>query len=131
MATQVRRLSVRRAILVGVILVNGPVLGFIASPLLILTKGNDSGPFAIAAVLGGLALAWLWWSLSVPLWRVWAYSRVDDIGQLKERAVGVGLTWPDGHILSRTEIKSKSIREREREHDRREQAEHDRLPRDH
>jgi len=66
----------------------------------------------------GFILAWLWLSISVPRWRLWAYANVQDIGSLKQRAVEVGLTWPDGHFFEKTEIKSREIRDRERELDR-------------
>lgn len=59
--------------------------------------------------------AWLWWSVAVPKWRLWAYDRVDDIAELKRRAVKAGLIWPDGSRFSRTEIKSAEHAERERE----------------
>jgi hypothetical protein len=116
MARKKRKVSVGRAILVGTIVVNGPVLALIASPLL-LTKRVPNGPWALVLVLGAIALAWLWWSLSVPLWRVWAYSRVRNIALLRAKAVEAGLTWKDGHIFARTEIKSKRIREIEMAHE--------------
>lgn len=67
----------------------------------------------------GFVIAWLWWSVMVPRWRLWAYERVDDIAELKRAAVAVGLIWPDGWILERTEIKSKAHAARERELERR------------
>jgi hypothetical protein len=42
---------------------------------------------------------------------------VDDIPKLKEQAVAVGLTWPDGHVFENTEIKTEEQRRRERELD--------------
>ncbi|NOX67916.1 MAG: hypothetical protein GXP15_01905 [Gammaproteobacteria bacterium] len=66
----------------------------------------------------GFFLAWLWWSISVPRWRIWAYANVEDIQALKQRAVDVGLTWPDGHVFGKTEIKTPEMRDREHELDR-------------
>ena len=71
----------------------------------------------------GWLLAWVWWSLAVPKWRLWAYERVADIAELKARAVTAGLTWPDGNIFTRTEIKSRAHAQRERELELRAQKE--------
>ncbi|ESQ76077.1 hypothetical protein ABAC402_06420 [Asticcacaulis sp. AC402] len=58
----------------------------------------------------GIPSGWIWWSLAVPKWKLWAYSRVENIKQLKREAVSEGLIWPDGHILEKTEICSKAMR---------------------
>ena len=71
--------------------------------------------FMIFSVVSGFILAWTWWSVMVPKWRLWAYRRVDDIFQLKAKAVEVGLTWPDGHFFEQTEIKSKAHERAEQE----------------
>jgi len=68
---------------------------------------------------GCFVAAWLWWSVQVPKWRLWAYERVDDIPELKRRAIEAQLIWPDGSIFSRTEIKSVAHAARERELERR------------
>jgi hypothetical protein len=64
--------------------------------------------------LGGFVSAWLWWSVSIPKWRLWAYEHVVDLGKLKQSAVEVGLTWPDGNFFERTEIKSTKHAAREK-----------------
>jgi hypothetical protein len=69
----------------------------------------------LPVALAGFVLAWSWWSLTIARWRVWAYERVDDIHALKKSAVNVGLTWPDGHVFSRTEMKTKALISREQE----------------
>ena len=116
-------MSLSRVIWVGLLVVNGPVL-LLCGPLFLF--GQLVGSVTISRsynwlgllVFGvGFALAWLWWSVSVPKWRLWAYQRVEDVAELKARAVGVGLTWPDGHFIERTEIKSRSHARRERELD--------------
>lgn len=60
-----------------------------------------------SAIIPLLALigTWIWWSILVPLWRVWAYDRVSDIGELKRLGVARGLIWPEGHPFERTEIR--------------------------
>jgi hypothetical protein len=104
--------------------VNGPVLTFLLGPFLIVGAGNSYGfiPRAqnwliLPLFAGGFVLAWSWWSLMIPKWRLWAYERVTDIPRLKTMAVNVGLTWPDGSLFSRTEIKSREHALRERQLD--------------
>jgi hypothetical protein len=117
-------ISVSRAIWTGLFAVNGPVMLLLVGPLYFFGRLVERGAISrsynwVAVVIFalGFALAWLWWSLAVPRWRVWAYERVQDIPLLKERAVAVGLTWPDGHRFGKTEIKSQSLAHRERELD--------------
>jgi hypothetical protein len=73
----------------------------------------------LGAFMSGLPVAWAWWSISVPRWRVWAYERVEDIPLLKKRAVQVGLVWPDGHFFERTEFKSAAHAAKEKALERR------------
>jgi len=111
-------MSPSRAVLIGQIVVNGPVFLLLFGPATVTwwfagePKYFESrGSLVVAAVaVGGFCAAWLWWSLSVPKWRVWAYERVSDLAQLKLLAVQGGLTWPDGWIFEKTEIKSKRLR---------------------
>jgi hypothetical protein len=117
-------LSVKQAIRRGLLVVNGPVLVLLLGPLAVFAYlvdrrvvSRDFNWVGLLVFVAGFVLAWLWWSLSVARWRVWAYERVDDIHALKEQAVAVGLTWPDGHVFERTEFKSKALAERQRELD--------------
>lgn len=67
--------------------------------------------------LMGFVLAWLWWSISVPKWRLWTLQRVENISQLYMKAVQAGLMWPRGHFFEKTEIRSNThaIQEQELE----------------
>ena len=124
--TQAVRISVTRAITVGLFWVNGPIFPIMFLPMgLALVIVGPSTPLGENGIIGifalffvGWILAWTWWSINVPRWRLWAYQRVDDIPKLKRWAVAVGLTWPDGHFLERTEIKSKAHAARERDLER-------------
>jgi len=110
-----------RAILVGTLVVNGPVLLLLFGPSAIVWWVNGApdvihapvGTYLAISFLSSVPIAWLWWSIAIPRWRVWAYERVDDIPRLKDVAVMAGLTWPDGWIFERTEIKSAQIADRE------------------
>jgi hypothetical protein len=77
----------------------------LAFPWLNRQSGFIAGPLLICLFLLGISLAWLWWSVMVPRWRIWAWSRVADTDDLRERAVRTGLIWPEGHVLERTEFR--------------------------
>ncbi len=108
-------MSVGRAVLIGRIVVNGPVflflMGAFAVPIVLIPR---LGAWVAVIFVLFFSLAWLWWSLSIPRWRLWAFERVTSIIELKHAAVLAGLTWPDGHFFERTEIKSAAIREKEK-----------------
>jgi hypothetical protein len=115
-------LSVGRAILIGLLVVNGPVFTLLFGPLFVFVQLEDKGIVGrsynwvgLVVIVVSFVLAWLWWSVSVPRWRRWAYERVKDIRLLKQRAVAAGLTWRDGHVFGKTEIKSQTTLKRERE----------------
>ncbi len=103
--------TVSRAIWLGILVVNVPVLCLICGPLLVFGQVIESGNISrsynwlgFLIFVGGFVLGWLWWAVSVPLWRRWAYRCVNDIESLKSRAIAYGLIWPDGHFFEKTEI---------------------------
>lgn len=111
-------MTVRRAILVGVIWVNGTVLIGMTIPWLAIglvgwlgVLDRLSGEAGLVVVIGllvaALPSAWIGWSVQVPRWRLWAYRRVADIEALKSAAVSASLIWPEGHFFERTEFRSR------------------------
>ena len=60
--------------------------------------------FIISFVLG-----WLFWSIFIPKWRIWAFELIDEKFhyQLREEAVKGKLIWSNGHIFEKTEIRTK------------------------
>ena len=121
--------TIDQAISRGTRVVNVPVWLFLCSPGIFWLGGRHTianligeKVFSITMVVifvGCFIAAWLWWSVQVPKWRLWAYERVDDIPELKRRAIEAQLIWPDGSIFSRTEIKSAAHAAREREFEQR------------
>lgn len=108
-------ISAKAAIARGQLLVNGPVMLLLVGPgtAALLLGGRTAGaPLVGFAFVGGFVLAWLWWSLAVPRWRVWAYERVEDVAELKRQAVVGGLLWPDGSFFERTEIRTSAQKRR-------------------
>lgn len=66
----------------------------------------------IILILSGFISSWLIWSFKVPLWRLEAYTLVDDIDELKKQAVLKMIIWPEGHIFEKTEIASEQVKEK-------------------
>lgn len=105
--------TIDQAIARGTRVVNFPVWGLLATPVALLIFGRGApgaliGPglvdrtLVIAFALCFLG-AWLWWSIQVPKWRLWAYERVTDIPELKRRAIEAQLIWPGNHAFGITE----------------------------
>jgi hypothetical protein len=119
--------TIKQAIAKGLAWVYGPFLPLlIGIPLLLIFAVLVMGTVAdlpswlmnsvyLLALFFAIAAPWLWWSYSVPKWRLWAYERVENIPELIEEAVAVGLIWPPGHFFEKTEIKSKEHAAKEKE----------------
>ena len=96
-------LSTRRALIVGHLLVNGPVLAIIVATAWIGRKVAGGEGTTLGVIVGAL-LAWPWWSLAVPRWRAWALARGADAVELQRFGVMTGLLWPKGSFLEKTEL---------------------------
>ncbi len=119
--------SIGKAIRRGLIWVYGPFFPLlIGTPLLLVLAMAETGKIIdvpswlvnsvyLIAFVSAFAAPWLWWSYSVPKWRLWAYERVEDIPALISKAIAVGLVWPPGHFFEKTEIKSKQHAAKEKE----------------
>lgn len=112
------KISVRKAILMAVLKINLPsVLIMIGGMMVVFLLSHALEiPDIIAApmMMVPILMAWLWWSVFVPRWRVWALERVDDPAELIIQATP-RIMWPPGHFFEKTEIKTASIRAREKE----------------
>jgi hypothetical protein len=109
-------ISIDKAIAKGHIMINYPVViimwGTIAGCFYL---GNQKiAPFWIIPMgfVLGFILAWLYWSIMITKWRLWAFENVCNVHELKERAVQEKLIWPDHSIFEKTEIRSASDKER-------------------
>jgi hypothetical protein len=113
------KITAAKAVRHGLLTVNGAVMLLMFGPpalvggLFWLFGRSDLGGLAACiVVVPSWICAWLAWSILTPRWRVWAYQRVDNIDELKARAVEAGVIWPDGHFFERTEIRSAEQRRR-------------------
>jgi hypothetical protein len=59
---------------------------------------------ALIVFILGFTGAWLYWSFNITKWKLWAFKNVDDVYDLKYRAIKGKLIWPDGSIWEKTEI---------------------------
>jgi hypothetical protein len=107
--------TVDKALRRGQFIVNVPVflIMFSVSGLCIVLPANKLAPgylILLGIALGPLA-GWIYWSFAITRWRIWAFTNVDDINELKSRAISSKLIWPDGHIFEKTEIRTKKEKE--------------------
>jgi hypothetical protein len=67
-------------------------------------------PIWIIPVGFGLSFvfAWLYWSVMITKWRLWAFENVRNVHELKKRAVQEKLIWADNSIFEKTEIRKSS-----------------------
>ncbi|QGZ93290.1 hypothetical protein [Terricaulis silvestris] len=71
---------------------------------------------AVIALAMPLVLAWLWWSVTVPRWKIWALARCRDWPTLERVAIRDRLIWDErdwfGRAMARTEIWTPNLRKR-------------------
>lgn len=100
-------ISIFKAIAIGHLLATLPILLGFGIPLFALVWSTH--PFYLKLFLGLLlfVLAWAWWSLVVPRWRMWALRQGADPHDLQWWGVATGLVYPKGWIFERTEFRPK------------------------
>lgn len=108
--------TVDEAISKGHRMVNYPVviimLGSIGVTLYLSTqKILPIWVFPIGFVLA-FGLAWLWWSIMITKWRLWAFDNVRNVHELKKRAVQEKLIWADNSFFEKTEIRNATDKEK-------------------
>jgi hypothetical protein len=92
-------------------------------PVFILLMGTMCGGFYLIAIkilptwmipvfiFGSAIPAWIYWSFAITKWRIWAFSNVDNVHELKQQAIESSLIWPDGSFFEKTEIRTKKERQ--------------------
>ncbi len=58
-----------------------------------------------------VGFAWLYWSITITKWRLWAFKNVNNVHELKRRAIQEKLIWPEDSIFEKTEIRKPSDKE--------------------
>ncbi len=100
-------MTARRAIVLGHLAVTLPIVVLFA--LAYLLDRRVATPASFAAIPVAFLVAWLYWSLAVPRWRLWALANVVDAPceSLLARAASSGLLWREGSWLERTELRQR------------------------
>lgn len=69
---------------------------------------------AALALVAPFVLAWLWWSIVIPRWRVWALRRNRDWPMLERLAIKANLIWDErtvrGRFFAKTELWTAGLR---------------------
>lgn len=105
-------LTVKQAIYIGHLMINVPIMlifwGLTIGPVLFLSVSDIAKLFVLllSLVLAFVA-TWLYWSLMITQWRLWAFERVDNAYELMQIAVEQRLIWPAGSIFEKTEIRTR------------------------
>lgn len=60
--------------------------------------------FSLAGFVPAGLLAWLYWSVTVTRWRLWAFENVRNVHELQKRAIKKQLLAKDGKFIQKTEI---------------------------
>jgi len=88
------------------------LFGMIGLSVYFVSVKNFSGWYNAAGVIGGFVFGWLYWSLAITKWRLWAFENVRNVHELKQRAIKEKLIWPDDSFFRRTEIQTADQRQR-------------------
>lgn len=102
--------KVNDAISKGIIMINYPSMGiffitFFTSVYSFATQ--DSIFYPLLFLIASIILPWVYWSFTIVHWRVWAFSKVRNVHELKRKAISNKLIWPDDSIFNRTEFRTK------------------------
>lgn len=114
MLTKSKNVSVDQAISKGNRMVNYPVVVIILTTLGISFYLCIHLPFWIVPIgfVFAIAFSWLWWSIMITKWRLWAFENVRNVHELKKRAIQEKLIWPDDVIFNKTEISNATEKEK-------------------
>ncbi|MDJ1506073.1 hypothetical protein [Xanthocytophaga agilis] len=109
-------ITVDEAIAKGHRMVNYPAVGIIVGTIGITCYLGTQAilpwwVFPLGFILA-LVLGWLYWSIMITKWRLWAFENVRNVHELKKRAIREKLIWPDGSFYEKTEIRGAQDKER-------------------
>ncbi|MEC4005263.1 hypothetical protein OX283_011390 [Flavobacterium sp. SUN052] len=76
---------------------------FFGSIILYTEKYFNGWIIALGSILG-IVFAWLFWSLSIVKWKIWAFENVRNVHELKRKAIQNNLIWKDDSWFNKTEI---------------------------
>jgi len=110
-----KEVTVSAALKTGkVLLIILPLVFFLATLIfgsILISETGADGLWALALLIISIAISWIYWSLAVTYWRIWAFSNVRNVHELQFKAVRNKLIWPPGSFFARTEISTASQRQ--------------------
>ena len=68
--------------------------------------------FMGVGLLSSFVLPYLYWSIMITRWRLWAFENVRNVHELKRLAIRGQLIWPDGSFFEKTEIRTSSQKQK-------------------
>lgn len=109
MVVEMEKLTVDKAIDKGQKMVNFPmfailIIGF-GSTFYFMSSIKEMWTFPIGFI-ATLGFMWLWWSIMITKWRLWAFKNCRNVHELKRRAIDGNLIWPDSSKFEKTEIRT-------------------------
>ncbi|MGB4772800.1 MAG: hypothetical protein WBP58_15150 [Chitinophagaceae bacterium] len=114
MSTSLETVTVDEAIAKGQRMVNYPVFGILIGVLglTIYLVSQHLIPFwgLLIGFVVAIGVSWLWWSVMITKWRIWAFENVRNVHELKKRAIQEKLIWKDDSIFENTEIRNQQGR---------------------
>ncbi len=104
--------TVDKALKRGQLIVNLPVMFIMFCGWALVayfgTKAIIHPAFIVVGVFLSIIIAYVYWSVMITRWRLWAFENVRNVHELKRRAIRGQLIWPDGSFFERTEIRTPS-----------------------
>ncbi len=104
--------SVDEAIKKGIWTVNVPSMAIMYGLWILLAYLGWAALIPIWLIVIGtilsLVFAWIYWSIAVTRWRLWAFENVRNVHELKKRAIKKKIIWKDNNIFESTELRTKS-----------------------
>jgi hypothetical protein len=112
----IENVSVDQAIRRAHVLINFPVfliiLGSIVASVFMVAYFGYSSWMYLLTIPSGVVLAWLYWSIAITRWRLWAFHHVRNVHELKQRAFREKIIWREGSFWEKTEFRTRSDREK-------------------
>jgi len=111
-----KTISVNEAISKGHRMVTYPVyvimFGIMGLSVFLQKKLCFSFSLMALSFLSSFIFAWLYWSIVITKWRIWAFYNVDNMYELHNKAVSGMLIWERGSFFEKTEIRTKKDKEK-------------------
>lgn len=88
------------------------MLGLFLLSGLLFIQFEFSAPALVTCLVASFVIPWLYWSVMITRWRIWALENVRNVHELKKRAIKEQLIWKDGSFFEKTEIRTTADKEK-------------------